>query len=235
MRLDMNGHDIPHGEHLAVVDVEGRPMVVGAGFMCAICGQRPQYEMVDGAVHADRPCAYPDGITTLVGVAFPSGKIIVTDDLRPVYDVDTEGFASYNTALGQHQYAEAMAKIGCAYGAVRNTSPSLYRLRAPGQFIIASPAYSEDEDDWGDCELDFTGSQYRDAEKIASICTDLWAYSIADFGDWKARGGDPATLGWTDTVVDVTPGTYQFTHHTGERGFDWNADEIIFAHMELIR
>jgi hypothetical protein len=33
----------------------------------------------------------------------------------------------------------------------------------------------------------------------------------------------------------VEPGTYEFTHHTGERGFDqWAKGTIVFAHIQKI-
>ncbi|WP_219505163.1 hypothetical protein [Nonomuraea ceibae] len=47
------------------------------------------------------------------------------------------------------------------------------------------------------------------------------------------RGGDPSTLDWSDTVVDVTPGTYQVTYHGAKRGFDPDpVDDVIWAHIE---
>ncbi|AVV46618.1 hypothetical protein PYK79_15975 [Streptomyces sp. ID05-04B] len=70
---------------------------------------------------------------------------------------------------------------------------------------------------------------------MASICTDLWAYSIADLEHWKSQGSDPANLGWSDTVVEVPPGTCRFINHSGERGFDRDAVETVtFAHVERI-
>lgn len=197
---------------------------------CAVCGEAPKGRVVEGRVLIQEPCAYPEGITTVTEVAFPSGKIIVTDDLRPVFSHgDPNQMADYNSALGQHQVILNMAQQGCAYGPVRNTDPNLYRLAAAGQFIIASPAYDDEGEEQG-----FKESIYHGAEAIASVCTGLWAYSIADYELWKSRGGDPDKLRWCDTVVDITPGVYRFTHHTGERGFDWDADELIFAHVERI-
>lgn len=62
-----------------------------------------------------------------------------------------------------------------------------------------------------------------------------WAYSIADFKDWKSRSGDTGTLGWSDTIVDVIPGTYRFTHHTGERDIDRDGTwPLVFAHIQRI-
>lgn len=237
MPLDANGHAICGDAEVWIHDFMGHRNVQWQWRRCAVCDQAPECEITD-RVRLTEPCLYPDGITTVVEVAFPSGRIIVTDDLRPVYDwrePDGAPFPSYNSALGQHQAIMAMAAQGCAYGPVQNTCPNLYRLAAPGKFVIASPAYSEDEDDWGECELGFTASEYDGAEKIAGVCTDLWAYSICDHDDYLARGGDPENLKrWTWTVVDAAPGVYRFTHHTGERAFDYDARELIFADIERI-
>ncbi|MFJ4700478.1 hypothetical protein ACIP5N_22135 [Streptomyces sp. NPDC088768] len=145
------------------------PLVVGAHFTCAICDERPVYVLRDGAVHVREPCRYPRGITTEVTLDVPTGKLIVTADLRDVYDADIHAGA---TALGQAQAVEAMANLGCAYGPVGNSCPSLYRNGEDG-YIIASPI--PDDDDL---------PSLPDENRMADICTDdLWAYSIADFED----------------------------------------------------
>ena len=238
MTLDANGHWItPKGvDTLTVFQIDDMPIYVPDAYSrCAICDWYPVFEIAGDCVRASEPCSMPDGITTQITLAVPSGKIIVTDDLRPVYnwrDADgNDGFASYNSALGQHQAILEMARQGCAYGPVSNTCPNLYRLAASNRYMIGRPPYDEDADE----EREFTASVYHGAESVASICTDLWAYSICDYDDYLARGGDPANLEhWTWTVVDVTPGVYRFTHHTGERSFDYDADERIFADIERI-
>lgn len=235
MPIEANGHQLPAPGEVWIYEFGEITTRQWQWQRCAVCGEAPKGRVVEGRVLIQEPCAYPEGITTVTEVAFPSGKIIVTDDLRPVFEPDERGFADYNSSLGQAQYIQAMAALGCAYGPVRNNSPYLYRLVAPGQFVIATPAYSEDEDDWGDEEFDLTPSSCHGAEKLAPIYTDLWAYSIADYGLWKSLGGDEEkTLRHKGEIVDITPGVYRFTHHTGERGFDWDADELIFAHVERI-
>ncbi|ATM24778.1 hypothetical protein SMD44_p10279 (plasmid) [Streptomyces alboflavus] len=117
---------------------------------------------------------------------------------------------------------KAMAAIGCAFGPVLH-GVNLYRT-GPDSYVVANPTL----DEYGDPVV-------PGATHVASICTDLWAYSIADFEHWKSRGGDPSKLGWSDTVVDVTSGVYQFTNHQGERGFEADsAETVIFAHVERI-
>ncbi|MGW4890756.1 hypothetical protein ACWEQL_00580 [Kitasatospora sp. NPDC004240] len=230
--LQTNGHVISR-ETTAVVDLDDRdtpgwvpmPRVLAPHlFDCAMCGALPEVEVTDAAVLIKGPCPYPDGIqTTEITIDVPSGKLAVADSLRPVYDWDHGKFVSYNSALGQAQAVQAMAEIGCAFGWVGNSDPGLYRT-GPDRYVIASPELDDND------EPSLPG-----ATCLAEICTDLWAFSIADFEDWKTRGGDLSLLGWKVNVVDVAPGTYRFTLHTGRRGFDPNAAEtVIFADIERI-
>ncbi|MFI1769098.1 hypothetical protein ACH41H_44700 [Streptomyces sp. NPDC020800] len=222
--LETNGHVLSFSgkTEAEVYFIAGIPQVSGVAYDCGVCDERPKYRVTDTAIEVENPCPYPDGLTTEITLEVPSGKIVVTDDLR-LYRYDDTGFASYNSALGQAQAIQAMAAAGCAYGPVGNTCPGLYRT-GPDTYVVARPGY--DEDDNPDLPED---------DSLAGIVTDLWAYSIADFEHWKSRGGDPETLGWTETVVDITPGTYRFTHHTGERDFDPDAPgAVVFAHVERI-
>lgn len=222
--LKANGHVLSRESKVEVyLPLDGgEPVILGSAYACAICGIRPKLQLTEDAVQVQDPCPYPNGMTTEITLSVPSGKILVTDDLRPVYDWDDDAFASYNTVLGQAQVVKAMAAIGCAYGPVGNSCPGLYRT-GQGSYIIASPRRVEDDN-----------LSIPEDTCLANIVTDLWAYSIADFEHWKARGGNPDKLGWTDTVVDIPPGTYRFTHHSGERDFDDDADTVIFAHVERI-
>jgi len=198
------------------------PIAPCLAYTCALCDRPPKIQITDGAVQVQDPCPYPNGITTTITLSVPSGKMVVDDDLRSVYDWDREGLASYGTALGQAQVVEAMAAIGCAYGPVGNSCPGLYRT-APDTYVIAIPGYGDG------------APSLRDESCLASICTGLWAYSIADAGHWEERGGDPHVPGWSGTIVDVTPGTYRFTHTLGARIVDADGTAPqIFARVERV-
>lgn len=191
---------------------------------CIRCDSGGVYRIEDDAVVIQgEPCPCPGDIITTITLQVPSGKIVVTDDLRSFYPIDDEGFASYNTALGQAQEIEARAKAGLAYGPVGNSCPKLYRM-AEDHYVIASPGYDDEDEPLipEDCEL-------------ASICTDLWAYSIADHDDWVAKGGDPGDMNWTESIVEIPPGTYQFVHYTGMKDFDHHASgTLTFADVRKI-
>lgn len=224
-----NGHALlpGHKETVTVFDLSTgeEPLVVGADRRCADCDREPVYVVREGAVHVQEPCLYPDGITTRTTLEVPSGRLIVTDDLRDVYDTDFNAGASYNTALGQAQVVVAMAALGCAFGPVGNTSPGLYRTRERDSYLIASPVYDDND-----------VPSLPEEECLAEIDTALRAYAIADFEDWTAKGGAPGQkLLGKYTVVDVAPGTYKVTLHSGERGFDKHAaDTVVFARIERV-
>ncbi|WP_432156065.1 hypothetical protein [Streptomyces sp. bgisy153] len=226
MPLKANGHVLSRTGEVEVSRMfdDMEPIVSGgAGYVCTVCNRPPTYRFTDDAVHVQEPCPYPDGITTTITISVPSGKLLVSDDLRPVFNWDDADPMSYETTLGKAQATWQMAGVGCAYGPADNCGLDLYRT-GPDSYVIASPRIDED----GNPSL-------PESDCLTSICTDLWAYSCADFEHWKARGGDPTALGWSDTVVDVPPGEYRFIHHSGERGFDRDsADTVIYAHVERI-
>lgn len=237
--LRANGHQlsVPDGTEVLVFEDDGLPPHLAhlspfspqLPFPCRTCDAPVSLRISGGAARMTGPCPLPDGITTVITLAVPSGKLIVTDDLRPAWDWRDEDLtASYNSALGQHQAIMTMAAAGCAYGPVLNTSPGLFRTGGDC-YVIATPGFDPDPDE----SLVPAGWQ-----ELATTCTDLWAYSIADYEDWQSRDwdrGDRARRCKQDTIVDVTPGTYQFTHHTGERGFRYPHDTgeaVIFTHVE---
>ncbi|MER6520067.1 hypothetical protein ABT246_24835 [Streptomyces sp. NPDC001553] len=235
LALEENGHRLALGDkpEAQVYFLAGHPQVSRVARRCAICDERPSYTVADKVLQVTNPCPYPDGFTTEITLSVPSGKLLVTDNLRPVYNWDDSTFASYNSALGQAQAIKAMAAAGCAYGPVGNSCPTLYRT-GTDTYVIANIDEDGGEDAIpGDPETNT--ADFNERTRLAGIVTDLWAYSIADFEDWKSRGGDLGTLGWSDTIVDVAPGTYRFTHHTGERDFDRDGPwPLVFAHIQCI-
>jgi hypothetical protein len=237
------------------------PAFIYAGaFNCATCDEYPSFSVeVDEAgepvkLVAKNACGLTEGVPMVIELAVPSGKIIVTDSLRPVFDFD---LLNYNSKAGQAEAQQIMAAQGCAFGPVGNSSPSLVRIGGAESNSYVISNFDE--------ELEPGDDGYFAGEKLASICTDLWAYSIADFDhfvataramfeaasekgrddlaqddllSWAVQPGDAHDridqLGWTVTVVDVTPGTYRFTHHTGEAGFDDDGWPTTYAHVELV-
>lgn len=143
----------------------------------------------------------------------------------PRIQLGGDALVDYNCVLGRARAITAMAAIGCAFGPASDRSLGLYGTE-PDRYIIATP--------WINFDNDETLS-IPEETCLAHICTDIWSYAIADYEHWLSMGGDPETLDSGDTIVNVTPGTYQFVHHSGERGFDVDSGgTVIFAHVERI-
>jgi hypothetical protein len=232
-----NGHllSVPDGQVIMIIEDDGfgRAFSPELPFPCQSCDASPWLRIAGDAAWMQGPCPYAGGITTIVTLAVPSGKLIVSDSLRPVYDWQAGDLTvSYNSLLGQHQAMVAMERAGCAFGPVGNTSPGLFSTGGDS-YAIASLDYYPGDGETGLSQEEATPQGWT---LLAKTCTDLWAYSIADFEDWASRGGNALALGYGDTVISVPPGDYQFTHHTGERSFDSGADgTVIYAHVTRIR
>jgi len=77
-------------------------------------------------------------------------------------------------------------------------------------------------------------------EEVASICTDLWAYSIIDFEEGRKRAfyngcteekWQEFLAGWTVHVADIEPGKYRFQHfHNADR----DAHNVVMARFERV-
>lgn len=163
----------------------------------------------------------------------PSGKIVVANDLRgwfPLPEGDGE-IESVNGVLGKRQTSMAYANIGMSHAFVGNTCPGVYSL-PDGKFKIACPPadyWDKDKGEWlaHDPPFPFEG------ESIASICTDLWWYSLCDLDELERRaeanGGDMSS----ETVIDVKPGVYRFRH---DDEMDRDAPgETLYATFEWVR
>lgn len=200
--------------------------VVSHLFNCAYCGDYVQTRVADDAVHVDSPCKYSEGITTTITLAVPSGKLIVSADLRPIYDgYDREGFADYSSDLGVSQVIQEFAKQGCAFGFVGDAWPDLFQT-GEDEYVLANCGWDE--------ELD--GPKAPEGwTRLAGVDGAVWSYSIADFDDWVARGGDVKNLDEGAEIARIPAGTYEFTYHGGERGFDRHAaGTVLFTHIKKV-
>lgn len=204
---------------------------------CDSCDEWIRWSLDDSGeiAVAHSECSLPNGMTTTIEIDVPSGKLICDDDLRDAklfHDVQEHDYkdktqASYNSTLGQAQVIERSAAVGLAYGPCLNTSPSLYEIE-PGKYVVASSGYDEDTDE----EI------HPEDTAVAGFCTDLWAFSMADYETYLAAGGKPIEeedQNGTRSVIEVPPGRYRMTYHGGEVGFDYHPSGIAtFAEFERI-
>jgi len=215
------------------------PLPLGRGgsrdFECLDCGQKMRLAFNGkGFVWIDKPCEYPDGIVTEYELNVPSGKIVVDDDLRTWFPVDED--YDVNGTIGCHLSSLAAAEIGMAYGFVGNTCPHVYRNG--DKFVIGS--YREELWDRETNETYPNPDPCPWGEDVASICTDLWWYSIADYDDFARRVAHytpdrtvkEIVDHWTVHVVDVRPGVYRFRQ---EQGVDRDGPIVEYATFEWVR
>jgi len=169
---------------------------------CPYCNTYLHLELIDGEWKIPEPC--PDSAGNVVvefDLNVPSGKLFVTNDLRrwfpgqPDYEV--------NQVVERNRTTSEFAKIGLAFGFVGDAGLRMYRTRKG--YLIASPP----------CEDDPEARRKFRHRKVASVCTDLWWYSICDYDELQYRakvlGLDLSQIRFHDTV-DVRPGLYHFTH-----------------------
>lgn len=219
-----------HGTDLMV------PFVADHLFSCAWCDEYPSLEYgPDGtSVRMKTDCSIPQGMTIISTFEVVTGKVIVTDELRPVFN----GFDhpvvkhNYNSVLGQSEAVAGFAAQGCCFGPVGNSCPGLWRT-GEGHYTIANPVYDDDD------ELSWPGFDRSPAPvQLASICTDLWAYSMADVSVYHGRGGTAAQIERfqkAGAIVDMPVGRYQVSHHTGEASFtDDYTRPRVYANIDLI-
>ena len=188
-----------------------------------------------GFVWMGKPCEFADGIVTEFELNVPSGKIVVDDDLRTWFPVDED--YDVNGMVGCHLSSLAAAKVGMAYGFVGNTCPHVYR-NGDDKFVIGN--YREEVWDNEKKEYFENPDGCPWGEDVASICTDLWWYSIADYDDFARRVAHytpdkplkKILKHWTFNVVDVKPGVYKFRQ---VQGIDRDAPTVEFASFEWVR
>jgi hypothetical protein len=240
-------HSIVFGGELAVTQIAAIPSgevlekPIAFPFFrleCSFCGQRLHMGFNgQGLVLLDDACPYATGLVTEWELNVPSGKIVVANDLRKWFPVDEDH--DVNRVIGCHLTTLAYAKIGMAHGFVSNTSPGVYQTDSG--FVIGS--YDEDwdgdeEEDDDDIGEDETGDYGESApcpwgESVASICTDLWWYSICDGDELERRRQRYTPKDLVDCdVVDVRPGVYRFRQ---EQGIDHDASVVEHATFEWVR
>lgn len=196
--------------------------------VCQNCGEYLPGRITEEAVYLDGECGFVDQ-PTVTRLEVPSGKLIISTDLRPVYDGydDTyEKFAPYSTKMGLSQVVEEFARQGCAFGFVGSRWPDLFQT-GEDTYALASLGWDSELDDIAEPPSGWT--------RIGEIGGAVWSYSLADFGDWVNRGGDIKNLDADAEIVAIPAGTYEFTYHGTEKEFNYDvAGTVLFTHIKRI-
>ena len=199
---------------------------------CSNCGEHISYRLEGTAlVPAESiPCFYTDFVD--VNLTFPTGEVMAADWLKHGKDVIKHLHRDHVTvnalkgvALRIQSYAEG--NIGHVY--VGNTSPAIFRQE--DTIFIARERYDEED------ELIPVA---KGAEKMGSICTDLWwvtlcdrqtyeQHAIAQQGEEKGKQMTEEAWEKAHSTFTITPGTYRL------RYFVKPGDELpIYAKMTKI-
>lgn len=213
--------------------IECRMPLLGGG--CSYCGADHFFLETDGLSLrlSGEKCPLPNGFDPNEWeLNVPSGKIVVANDLRDWFPLPygSEDLPSVNSVIGCRAVAQAYAQVGLAHAFVGNTCPSVIRLSDASFKISSEPS----EDVWnGEEWVEREDPVGREDEVVASICTDLWWYSLCDLDELErrfARFGKEHDRDFT--VIDVKPGVYKFRHNDS---VDESEEEEVFSTFEWVR
>jgi hypothetical protein len=206
----------------------------GAEPSCSHCEEKPFLEFNGKTFRLSEKCPRPDGIKIVeTELDLRSGKVVVANDLRGYFDdenVETDFYV--NEKIGILRTTEAYASLGMAHAFVGNTCPGVYRINDK-KFTVSNGIY-----DWEDEDKNVK----PEGEQVASICTDLWWYSICDYNVFKdkvkkAGGILKDALDNNDCeVFNVKPGIYKVTHDFEARyKDDENTDIADYGTFEWVK
>jgi hypothetical protein len=199
---------------------------------CHHCSQNLQLETDGHTIRMVGPCSHPNGISSYdVEVDFPTGKVVVCDDLRPWFreafvrvrrkeSGETLWQYTFDRVIGKINVAREYAQDNYMTGFCGNTCPGVWQSEEePTKFLIANPPYEGELLD-----------QIPGYKPIAGIFTDLWWYSLADlqyvetkvplFRTFDPEKGEmilsPMEEEYSSIpgkVIEVPPGRYRCTNH----------------------
>lgn len=175
---------------------------------CEECGERLSLETDGQVVRVKTACQFPRGYPEWkVTIPVPSGRLVMGNSFHEWFPQVHEALhkdsmnpaivSDISTGPGAQLYSYRYA---CAYlivGFTGNECPGVYRATGRNdQFIVGQPK---------------EGARLMEGteEKVATIVTDFWGFSMADESTLlKSRPDYPIK----DTVVEVPPGFYRMTY-----------------------
>jgi len=194
---------------------------------CSYCGGDDFKTETNGKVVrlVGEPCRFPNGLPpTEWELNVPSGKLVVANDLRRAFPLPEDESFDINTTLGCRQTALAYAANGLSHAFVGNSCPGVFKC-GEGLFKIAN-------EPWEDAKP----RPKFEGERVASICTDLWWYSICDHDEFKrrCRRFKQKAADFRIETITVKPGVYRFRHDEDARGYD-GPKECVYTRFEWVR
>lgn len=182
---------------------------------CPYCDARLKVQVRGDEAFLNPRCTNPSGLSTATfELNVPSGKLVIANDLRPLFPVlkDHDVNGVQGSLLTTLEYASQ----SMAHGFVGNSCPGVYQMGdgKANTFKVASLALPEHWDSARQRYVHMKRKSRWRGKRVASICTDLWWYSIADVCEC-ARRAERLGRKLSDfqvEIVDVKPGVYKFVH-----------------------
>jgi hypothetical protein len=203
---------------------------------CSYCGKGYFSLETDGKTLrlSGEYCANPEGFDLNEWeLNVPSGKIVVENDLREWFPLPEGENFDVNGIIGCRLTSQAYAAAGMSHAFVGNTCPGVFRL-GEGKFKIANEPTDERWDEEKNEYVSIDPPPEFEGERVTSVCTDLWWYSMCDLDEAVRRaekfGGSTENL----TVIDVKPGVYRF-HHDDEVDRDTFETGVLYGTFEWVR
>lgn len=232
--IDWMGHSIwldnsnPSGEILVgYIEDINTDYLLFATAICQDCGYRAgRVRPTESGYTVTEKCTFVRTEEVVTRLEVPSGRLIIDDALRCPGLPEPDPLPSINYPPGRLElmrYHEARGKI---YGNVLNTSPGVFKKDDEDSYTIGvwvDPEKFAEEEGW-ECIPEGW-------KQVAWVCTDVWSYEMMDYENWLALGGTPLEeddQNGTRSVIEVTPGTYEFHYFCDRAGFDHH-EEVVFA------
>ena len=203
---------------------------------CSCCGKKDlRFETNAKELRiVGEPCKFPKGLPhTEWEINVPSGKLVIANDLRELFPIPSKEDFDVNTSFGCRQTALAYAENGLGHAFIGNSSPGVYQC-GDGTYKIANPPSDQD---WnGKAWVKIKPKPKFDGKRVASICTDLWWFSICDYNEFKLRckrfNLKPEQFGIE--IVKVKSGVWRFRHDEGARNQE-TPGECVYTRFERVR
>lgn len=186
-------------------------------YKCNECSEEIQLECNGKHMRCCNLCKYPEGMPAYeIFLNVPSGKMVVANDLRKFFPI--VGDYEIECVEGCKKTTEKYAEVGMAHAFVGNTCPDMYKVK-DGEFVIGISTERK--------------RPVKGCRHVASICTDLWWFSIVDYDQFVVRSGREP--GKYEEVVDVKPGVYRFRHRYHQVDQDDYRNPQIYTYVDWVR
>lgn len=190
---------------------------------CNECGQLLKYKFNGEVIKAINKCKHPTGSPPIkFNIDIPSGFMVFSNyfdnvekfDADEAYHLGLFGYCKHKAEL-EHYAKQSVAQVFCG-----NSCPKVNLDKENNILYVGRDGFDENDNEVID---------HLPGQQVASICTDLWAWSMCDSYKAKELG-----IFNPDEFVAVTPGNYtvtQYFYSNNGRGDDRKAD--IFATIQL--